>query len=526
MQQQQFTPESLEVENEIAGTNVIHLQADETPLHAEDSQYVLAETETKDASEEVHEWLDNIELRPRQIIDPLIPWIFIAPLWSYVYALSHGVQWSLFYPWNWICQILLSAIVPVTITTRVSKLRREAREDQLADMADASWIGPLIDALDAPNSRRRAAAHRILPRLLARLKPSDTALLDAQRQTDLIYTLRLNRPRDMDLNVAIIKALECIGDDAALSAIEYVAERRLWLPSQRFVQRAARISLVRMRPRLAKRACWNAAATAMVPTDELTAKPRKHVPEVDALKRRLKDEQVGKSAPGMRQPFLVAAWTMLLPGSLWLTVASLATKDWLPATAYGVVCALTLQLPRYVLSHEQKVAAQRLALFDNVEGVGPLAEALEWPDPAIKSMAARSLVRLLPLLNATDSGLLTTRQRGCLHRVLRMGNSRKQEALMVAILKALEQVGDESAVPYVKQLAFGAARTRIQQRVQEKAQECLPFLEVGATQRQGSQTLLRASSVDASQPDVLLRSASGAKVVEPTQLLRAGSDGE
>ena len=193
----------------------------------------------------------------------------------------------------------------------------------------------------------------------------------------------------------------------------------------------------------------------------------------------------------------------------------------------SALCRSRLSCRGYVLSQEQALAAQRLAAYDNVQGIGPLAEALEWPDPAIRATASRSLVRLLPLLNASDTGVLTSAQRGCLHRMLRMGNAQKHEALIRAILKALEQVGDEAAVPYVKQLASGYAKTRAQQRVQDCAKECLPFLEAGANQRLGSQTLLRASSATgAAQPDILLRPAAEATVSESTQLLRAGSEDE
>lgn len=525
MQQQQFL-EPLEPENEIDSPIAVMPHGNETLLQSDTTRHDPVETEG--ALEEVHDWLEAIELRPPKYFDPLILWIVATPLWS-VYTLLSSRAWSSFPLLNWIFfDILVSTLIPATITTRVSRIRREAREDHLADQADVRWIGPLVQALDAPHSRCRAAVNRILPRLLSRLKTSEAGLLDALQQTDLIYTLRLNRPRDMDLNVAIIKALERVGDEAALSAIEYVAETNVWLPSQRYVQRTARVSLVRMESRLAEKPHQNPVLgnTKQMTTLVASVVQRESVPEVAELKQRLKEEQDGRIAPGMRRPFLFAAWTTLLPGSLWLTVNSLIHHDWLVSAAFGVLFAAATQLPRYVLSQEQAIAAQRLAAFDNVQGVGPLAEALEWPDPAIRATAARSLTRLLPLLNAADGGLLTSRQRGCLHRVLRMGNAQKQEALLIAILKALEQVGDEEAVPYVKQLANGQAKTRIQQHVQDRARECLPFLEAGASQRQGSQILLRASSIDATQPDVLLRPAAGSSVTEPVQLLRAGKEGE
>ena len=100
------------------------------------------------------------------------------------------------------------------------------------------------------------------------------------------------------------------------------------------------------------------------------------------------------------------------------------------------------------------------------------------------------------------------------------------ENLLLAILAALEQVGDEAAVPYVKRLADSRAITREQRRIQQKAEACLPYLESCANQRRGSQTLLRASSIDSTRPEILLRPASGNTDTEPEQLLRAGIQSE
>lgn len=109
--------------------------------------------------------------------------------------------------------------------------------------------------------------------------------------------------------------------------------------------------------------------------------------------------------------------------------------------------------------------------------------------------------------------------------MLKLRNARKQEALILATLKALEQVGDEAAVPYVEQLALANPKSPAQYRIRESARECLPYLRSGAAQRQGSQTLLRASSSDAGQQtNVLLRPAVNVSTVEEAQLLRGASE--
>jgi hypothetical protein len=88
--------------------------------------------------------------------------------------------------------------------------------------------------------------------------------------------------------------------------------------------------------------------------------------------------------------------------------------------------------------------------------------------------------------------------------------------LKIAALRALEQVGDETALPVVEKLAKSAGDTQ----VRFAAQECLPFLQQRADQVRVEQTLLRASG-PGSSADVLLRPASNGAEAAPQQLLRA-----
>jgi hypothetical protein len=524
----------------------------------EQTGVVASLTEEEETLREIQDWLDKIGQRQPPRLDPLVFWIFVIPFLPMLIDTLQDSRYGsmIHWDWSWLLISLLATVIPLKITACINRLRRETREDQQAELADVRWIGPLAEALYGPrrlfwlchgherwigpsaealygpNARQRAAASRVLLRLLPRLKTADAGLLDASQQMNLCLKLRENRSRDMELNLAILKALERIGNEEALSAIEYVAESKVWLTRQRFVQQTAKICACRMEERLAEsRAQLSAVSPSFTEKIRKARARARHLeahksnPEIDALKLRLKEEQKGRTSPGMRFPFLVASWVTLLPGSLWKIGEGLLHRNWLSAIAYGTVFGLTTQLPRLVLSFRQAAAAQKLAAFDNVQGIGPLAEALEWPDPAIRAMAAQSLTRLLPQLNASDAGLLNVTARGCLYRILRMGNARREEKLLFAILTALEQVGDEDALPYVRRLADGHAMTQVQKRVQRKAAGCLPYLESCADRRRGSQTLLRASSMDATRPEILLRPASGNTVTEPEQLLRAGIQG-
>jgi hypothetical protein len=169
---------------------------------------------------------------------------------------------------------------------------------------------------------------------------------------------------------------------------------------------------------------------------------------------------------------------------------------------------------------------RRLARYDDVRAIGPLAESLEWPDESVKATARTALTRLLPQLRVSDAGLLNAKQRGCLYRCLKMPNAMRHSAFLFALLKCLEQVGDEAAVPYVTRLAKSVALTRVQKRVRQAAEECLPFLTLRAEQMRHSQILLRPAGVDGSTAAVLLRPAVGGTEADPQQLLRASHTDE
>ena len=125
-----------------------------------------------------------------------------------------------------------------------------------------------------------------------------------------------------------------------------------------------------------------------------------------------------------------------------------------------------------------------------------------------------TLCRLLPHLRADQSGLLTREQKRDLLSLVASSGSTE---LRVKGLKALEQVGDESAYQIVNNIL----RFTPDKEVQKAAAECLEYLKLHANERREMQTLLRAAdSLDASAPDVLLRPAGSPALTPPEQLLR------
>ena len=93
---------------------------------------------------------------------------------------------------------------------------------------------------------------------------------------------------------------------------------------------------------------------------------------------------------------------------------------------------------------------------------------------------------------------------------------RSSRSLKLALLTALEQIGDARALPALEHLlADGAPEIRA------RASECLPLVQQRIRQKQESMTLLRASDAYSAMPaEQLLRPASAQHPTPPEQLLR------
>jgi hypothetical protein len=163
-----------------------------------------------------------------------------------------------------------------------------------------------------------------------------------------------------------------------------------------------------------------------------------------------------------------------------------------------------------------KNAAHILAQMDDLKAVGPLFEARELDDKGITQNVEEALTRLLPRLTASDAHLFSEPQRESMARALKS----KDSLFVIAVLRALEQVGDEKALPEVQKLLEKKTTDPLQLQVKEAAQECLPFLKIRAEQAELARTLLRASS-DTGSPDTLLRPAHFTGSESANELLRA-----
>ncbi|HLJ57687.1 MAG TPA: hypothetical protein VKT77_21810 [Chthonomonadaceae bacterium] len=178
----------------------------------------------------------------------------------------------------------------------------------------------------------------------------------------------------------------------------------------------------------------------------------------------------------------------------------------------------------FAVSGAQKNATKVLAEFDDKRAVGWWALALTYPEREIKSLARTKLIALLPKLSASDAHLFDEEQRNALNQALSQWS--ESEAFPVALLNALEQIGDERAVPYVEKLAAGHGMAARSLRVRAAAKACLPALHERIQLAKESATLLRGASVSSASvaPDLLLRPASGAANGQAAgELLRAAA---
>ena len=179
----------------------------------------------------------------------------------------------------------------------------------------------------------------------------------------------------------------------------------------------------------------------------------------------------------------------------------------------------------YAVSEKQRKGVQALAAFEDVRAVPPLITALEYNDRNMKATAADALPGLLPRLQASDAFLLTREHHAILNRVLKGDVGMKATVairLRVSVLQALQQIGEESSLPLVAEMADGKGKAAGKPEVRRAAQECLPFLNLRAENLRLNHTLLRASEGNVTRSEMLLRPASSQSnaAIHAAELLR------
>lgn len=349
----------------------------------------------------------------------------------------------------------------------------------LAGTDDLRAVGPLTEALTTTEPTRSLAVS-LLTRLLPRLRPADAPLLNKPQRACLRRTLKQSSNRlffwryNLPFATTIRRALETVGELPATETASSVME------------------------------------------------PERQQREAEAIEALLEPLQIAVRQQKKNVIAIGAFWAIYLT---WFAshIAFLPAHSLLPDLFLGFSALPMLFYWRGVF--RVKAMMNELASTDDLRIVGPLIEIAATQIPMFQNgidsantLAPLLLTRLLPRLQASDTTLLTEAQRaGLAHTLTR--NSKNPDYL-VAVLKALEQVGDSSALPVVERLATGKLKTADPKRVQAAARACLPYLQTRCQQQQASDTLLRASGVFETPPDVLLRPAHGVLTAEGAELLR------
>lgn len=137
----------------------------------------------------------------------------------------------------------------------------------------------------------------------------------------------------------------------------------------------------------------------------------------------------------------------------------------------------------------------------------------------MRETAETSLIRILPSLRAEDRDWIDPEEMRALLKAL----DPARVGVTIAILKALMQVGDKRALPYVTALfaRLGDRAHPEARQVRAAAYDCLLYLRAHAIRSNQSELLLRGSHQPAGEA-ILLRPAQEASPGPVDDLLRPG----
>ena len=202
----------------------------------------------------------------------------------------------------------------------------------------------------------------------------------------------------------------------------------------------------------------------------------------------------------------------IFPGSLYFGIGIAITG--LMAFAY-LLLILPFRNRRKNRAMEELAAVAGDALYAvRNKNVLPVVIAAAFgPHPVARQQVARkALESLLPLLNEEDTEFFPLTARTYL--ILAVGYS--GEKLDLALLRAMEYIGNGQAIPPVLRIArYGAT-----EELRLEAARILPILHHRMEQAKASSMLLRASGQPLTQADQLLRASLEAAETPAEELLR------
>jgi hypothetical protein len=173
------------------------------------------------------------------------------------------------------------------------------------------------------------------------------------------------------------------------------------------------------------------------------------------------------------------------------------------------------------MMHIEKLVSR---LGEEPRAIGAIAQLCYYaPDVSTVDIAMKALLKLLPTVKASDARYVSDDQMQALLALLMVRNRhrinlRRFINLPLAVLKALEQIGDSRAIEPVRSLTKGKSNSLYHQA----ARECLAVLEERRVDRDRDRFLLLPSSVEAGK-ETLLRAASFQPETQTELLLRAAT---
>ena len=279
----------------------------------------------------------------------------------------------------------------------------------------------------------------------------------------------------------------------------------------------------------------HAPQTAFLPVAQtsLTAETETETQDVEAITERL-NRIITRANRAKRQfwKFYIGVVTLVAAGFIGVFSFLDPLNPLFLPLIFGIVPAEILAFVLLFMNWSRqspKFNADEIGRLGGVQAIPALVAAMNTPFGEKKKQAIRdALAALLPQMKASDARLLTPALRRTLNLWLTNAPvssllQRRYDPLFLAVLKALEQVGDSSAIPVVTRLAKMKGWTRRQKALKQAAIECLPMLQAHCGDVETARTLLRASQSENAGANTLLRPASGSGTTDSAELLR-GSD--
>ena len=163
----------------------------------------------------------------------------------------------------------------------------------------------------------------------------------------------------------------------------------------------------------------------------------------------------------------------------------------------------------------RKEIISALSQTEDIRFIGLFALCINEKDYEMRMVANSALTRLLLGMQVSDAQHISNEEMREL--VTALHKQKGYPGLMRALLKGLEQIGDERALENVEALI---SDPDVFPAVRQAARDCLPYLQIRAEQVKQAQTLLRASSGNEAAPETLLRPAANVLTNDEQQLLR------